>query len=104
MKKRCHQCRGVLPLDAFHRDPSRRDGRHVWCKLCRRDLRASHPSRVLARQQSQESRRIRAANRPPCPGCGGRVTRETTRENRSGTLPKYCGPCGDRARHLKRAL
>lgn len=47
----CHACRAWLHPDEFHRDRSRteRNGRHVWCKLCRRDLRAGFPSAVEER-------------------------------------------------------
>jgi hypothetical protein len=43
----CHSCRLWLAPHEFHRDRSRseRDGRHVWCKPCRRDIRMAHPSR-----------------------------------------------------------
>jgi len=35
--KFCHACTAWLGIEEFHRDRTRPDGRHVWCKLCRRD-------------------------------------------------------------------
>jgi hypothetical protein len=39
MRKPCSLCHSMLPLEAYGRDASRRDGLEVRCKLCRRDYR-----------------------------------------------------------------
>lgn len=37
--KPCTKCGEEKPLDDFHRDRSRKDGRHRWCKECLRQRR-----------------------------------------------------------------
>jgi hypothetical protein len=45
--KRCQDCGEIKPLDQFHKNSSRRDGRQGWCKECHnrraRDWRAANP-------------------------------------------------------------
>jgi hypothetical protein len=45
--KRCRDCGQVKPLDQFHRNSHRRDGRQGWCKECHneraRQWRADNP-------------------------------------------------------------
>jgi len=36
--KECVECHRVLPLDAFHKNPSAADGRRNTCKECRVDI------------------------------------------------------------------
>lgn len=40
-EKACHACKNILPLRAFHRDRSRKDGRQGTCKRCRNKHRPS---------------------------------------------------------------
>lgn len=37
--KRCARCREALPLEQFHKDPSRRDGRKTHCGMCEAEKR-----------------------------------------------------------------
>lgn len=42
-------CRQALPLDAFHRNKSRKDGRQPACKECRASQRATDPEKERER-------------------------------------------------------
>ena len=47
-RKRCWMCQRTLPLEWFHWDRSRKDGRTVACKTCRnRRARELHVPRNL---------------------------------------------------------
>lgn len=34
-EKRCTRCKQIKPLDAFHFEKARREGRSVWCRQCK---------------------------------------------------------------------
>ena len=38
-EKKCSKCEGVKPLDEFHRDKNRKDGRHPHCKECSKEAK-----------------------------------------------------------------
>ena len=48
--KTCIKCGQTKPLDAFHRDKGRRDGRYPACKECRRDRYRANRDRARAAQ------------------------------------------------------
>lgn len=66
----CHACRRWLHGHEFHRDRTRpeRGGRHVHCKPCRRELRATYPSHSHEARKAEWAReclrrRLRATYR-----------------------------------------
>lgn len=80
--KRCTLCKRLLPLEGFHRNRSRRDGRQNACKPCNiaRNQRwyREHPTARAARMDDYAKRR-RDGNRArvlaylrthPCVDCG----------------------------------
>lgn len=40
--KTCQRCGETKPLDAFHRDARKPDGRHIYCRACRGSKRRKH--------------------------------------------------------------
>lgn len=52
-RKACSRCRAIQPLDAFHRDATRSDGRFPQCKSCRKPYAATY----LPRQREADRRR-----------------------------------------------
>jgi len=36
LHKRCNKCGDLKPLDEFHNNASRKDGKQAWCKPCNR--------------------------------------------------------------------
>lgn len=40
--KVCPQCRETKALDEYHRDRGKPDGRHAYCKPCRRERYAEY--------------------------------------------------------------
>lgn len=47
--KVCGKCGCVRPVEAFHRDASRSDSRHPYCKACRAELHQANREAALAR-------------------------------------------------------
>ena len=114
--KRCSRCRKVKPRSAFHKDASRPDGYHAWCRDCRaatRDLqaerrrdranrdsrRASHRRYYAANRETlQEAhRRWLADNREYALAAGRDSNRARYREQRAAVFAHYgwaCACCG----------
>lgn len=59
--KKCSKCETVKPLDGFHRDSRKKDGRHGHCKTCVLDrvakYRADNIDKVKAAQRLSRERR-----------------------------------------------
>ena len=47
MEKPCTRCKKIKPLDEFHRDKIKRDGRKTACKSCHRDQRIAYRERLV---------------------------------------------------------
>ena len=69
-QKRCSKCERVLPLAAFHKNASRRDGLSAWCRGCNAKWqknydasRATDPLRREARRTWNCSEKNKAASR-----------------------------------------
>ena len=67
-ERRCSKCKELHPLDWFCKDRSRKDGRHPWCKSCRKRssdalYRKNHDS-IRERQEKyrDENRELVRAN------------------------------------------
>lgn len=86
--KRCVACREVLPLDSFHINTKRADGRQKMCKACikrRNDLFYNNPE-VAARKPEELVGFI-------CPMCGKEFVRHimAIRRARRATCGRSCG-------------
>jgi hypothetical protein len=74
--KRCPQCGEVKPENAFHRW-SRRDGRQVYCKACRKAYDAAYWQRTKHLHHRKASRNdafrrwYEELKSRPCADCGG---------------------------------
>ena len=64
MSKVCGHCKRDLPLEAFGKDRSRRDGLFSWCKKCNRaDYRRRFHERIKKRPDYIVRQRAKEANR-----------------------------------------
>jgi hypothetical protein len=74
--KRCPKCGEEKPLDAFHRW-SKRDGRQVWCKACRKEYDKAyfhankHRRWPRAGIHAEFLQWYHALKAKPCVDCGG---------------------------------
>ena len=55
MEKTCNKCGETLPVTAFHRNGSTRDGRHTACKQCRCSYAAIMTDHEAKRQQARRT-------------------------------------------------
>ncbi len=55
--KRCPGCKASKPLDAFHRNRSKGDGRQGYCKPCCRNCRRTWRKRNPEQARAEEGRR-----------------------------------------------
>ena len=50
--KKCSKCGIEKSRSEFHKDHSRKDGLHCWCKLCMKEYQQSDAGRVSSRKAS----------------------------------------------------
>lgn len=51
--KRCNRCAQTKPLDEFHRDKGKADGRSYWCKVCQREYDQARKAQKAVRQRER---------------------------------------------------
>jgi hypothetical protein len=79
--KRCSMCGEVKPLDAFHRNRVRSDGRQTVCKECKSGYNATYYAANASRHRDMRSAQrqamredvgaiIERAKSQPCADCG----------------------------------
>ena len=61
--KRCPRCQVLKDLDDFHRNRTKADGRHSWCRACRAALGGQPDARY-------DPSRVQSGRLCEC-GCGG---------------------------------
>src|SRR4051794_3034240 len=81
-RKFCIACKQWKPLDQFHRNRRRRDGRQVWCKPCNIDVNKrwyrAHPEArgermdeyARRRKEHRQSQVLDYLRTHPCVDCG----------------------------------
>lgn len=66
MTKTCNRCEEVLPLDAFYRMKSARDGRQSCCITCRKRYDRENAEQIAARGREYRIRKgLTGGTRPP---------------------------------------
>lgn len=69
--KKCNRCGEVKPLDEFHNDVTKVDGKRTICIQCRKGYRDTHPEEIKAKRKEYYDN-------------GGRETRKRQYEERGG--------------------
>jgi len=52
--KRCSKCGRNLPLDSYHRDRQKKDGRQSFCKDCKKDYRKKYNAGPEVKERMKE--------------------------------------------------
>lgn len=107
MTKRCGKCGEEKPLEQFHL--SRRDGRQLWCKACRKLYDAEYHRRTLDRRRAAwpEKKRLfrewycALKEGKPCADCGGSFPPDAMHWDHLPGMDKR-GDVGNIARNLNR--
>lgn len=53
-EKQCPRCKETKPMDQFHTDPRRVDGRYSWCKVCHYEHQKATQDPVAIRDQRRQ--------------------------------------------------
>lgn len=108
--KKCPKCGEWKPLSDYGKDKSRKDGRGIYCKGCRRELwreyytkyreaSKDYNQKYYREHREEEGRRCQKYNarvkRPSCPSVGGRGAKFEV---------FTCEVCGREFRRLKSAV